>query len=137
MNTTAPSAELDADWAEALDEYLHESIDTVMDHLAAACIGVRVRRDATARLARDLALGRPLNAVPAVAVPELLALVLCETPDVAMRARALLRERLLAEHSEAVADIYWRRQDEAQAPREIDACDAYRRWRDRDLEERT
>jgi len=66
-----------------------------------------------------------------VAVPELLALVLCETPDVAMRARALLRERLLAEHSEAVADIYWRRQDEAQAPREIDACDAYKRWRDR------
>ncbi len=123
-------------WTIALDTVLRDT-DTLTESLAAACIGVRVRRDATARLAGDLALGRPLNAVPAVAVPELLALVLCETPDVAMRARALLRERLLAEHSEAVADIYWRRQDEAQAPREIDACDAYRRWRDRDLEERT
>lgn len=127
-----------ADWNHALDSHIAEDIDGVMDALAAQCVGERTSLSAVASLGAHLAhYGALLDVTPAIKTAELLTLLFIETPDIAMQARALLRERLLAEHSEAVADIYWRRQDEAQAPREIDACDAYRRWRDRDLEERT
>lgn len=102
----------DATWAQALDLYL---LDTgrYTAWLRDKCRGVEVSEESARKLANAIATGRPLNATPPWAVPELLHVLLTETPDVAMRARAMLRERYLAEHSAEVSEIAWRLQDAA------------------------
>lgn len=110
-----------AEWAAALDEHLLDS-DTLGDWLSGhLCFHNDVSAEAVGKLGRDLAMGRGLQATPPWTVRELLYVVLSDPdPAVVIEARAELRNRLLAEHSVAVARLYWAAQD---AEREASAIE--------------
>lgn len=115
-------------WRLALDAVLHDA-DTLADELCAACIGVTVKPEATARLAEHLAAGRHLAAVPVAAVPELLVTMLTtEDPAVVMAAREKLRQWYFALKSERIARMVWDEQDRE----ECGPIEAFKAWRDRE-----
>lgn len=115
-------------WSAALDTVLCESVDDVADNLAAACIGVTVRESAVRKLAADLALGRLPQGTPAVAIPEIFAVLLTDVdPAVVMAARERIRQWYFAEQSGRVAEVYWDRLERAEHPRR-DPMDAYKEW---------
>lgn len=98
-------------WAEALNEFLRD-VDTLGDYLAGElCHQLDVKESGIKALSNALLRGGALNATPPYTVAELLVVLLTETPDIAMAARAELRDRILMANSEAVARLYWRRQD--------------------------
>lgn len=121
ITTTAPDV-----WSQALDLHLLDQ-DTFADWLYGHCMRRQPVDVATAaRLVRLLALGRTPELAPfSVADFNFVALT-DDDPAIVMAARAALRERYLAEKSEAVARIVWRLQDD-----EPDAMEAFKAWRDR------
>lgn len=101
----------EAEWARALDEFLLDQ-DTLQDYL---CGQMRyhapVSESAVRALSGQLAMRSPLRAQPPYSIGELLYVLLTETPDVAMAARAELRDRILTAHSCEVSRLYWRARD--------------------------
>lgn len=115
-------------WRSALDTVLCECIDDVADNLAAACIGVRTSESAVRKLAADLSLGRLPQGTPAVAIPEIFAVLLVDPdPAVVMAARERIRQWYFTAQSGRVADEYWAAQDRAEHPQR-DPMDAYKEW---------
>lgn len=110
----------EAEWAQALDEFLLDQ-DTLQDYL---CGQMRyhspVSESAVRALSGQLAMRSPLRAQPPYSIGELLYVLLTETPDVAMAARAELRDRILTAHSADVSRIYWQQQDAASEVVEFD-----------------
>jgi len=114
QDTTTALAGPDAEaWNRALDVALLDT-DSLTDELAAACMASTASPHVLATLARMESSAAPqLHAMRlTMAVPDLFYAVMVGTPDVAMRARALLREWLLAQNSERVARLVWAEQDE-------------------------
>jgi hypothetical protein len=101
----------EAEWARALDEHLLD-VDTLQNWLGDQMrYQPNVTESALRALSGQLAMRSPLRAEPPYTVGELLVVLLTETPDIAIAARAALRDRILAAHSSAVSKIYWRQKD--------------------------
>lgn len=113
----------EADWARALDTWLLDQ-DSLQEYF---CSHMRyhapVSESAVRALAGQLAMRSPLRAQPPYSVGELLYVLLTETPDVAMAARAELRDRILAAHSHEVSRIYWAQLDAERESATIDLDD--------------
>lgn len=122
-------------WFQALDAEICEGIDALTDHLAADAMGVTLPTHQIQGLAAKLALGMPAIGTPKITPAEFLAVMLTtQDPAAMMSAQKHLREWYLAARSSEVAARVWSAQDAAERPAELDAMDAYKAHRDRDLD---
>lgn len=120
-------------WRDALNEEICSDVDGLLDQMAGQAIGVSVDADTVRRLGSALAAGKQLQGTPPITLPELVAIMMTDdTPAVVMAARERIREWFLALRSGPIANRVWRAQD---AARQVDSMDAFKQWRDRNLEQ--